>query len=185
MMASLNYVLHTDSPTGKIVDTSVESVAKCAGLFQSGATYKPFEFVLGSNQVVPGFEAGVAAMKKGEKMMLVVAPKDGYGELTKTEVVPRNSIAPNFTTTIDKNILSDTITQTVDRSMLGEQGGTGLTVGQTLTGGQDMTAKVTKIDGQKVTLSIENKQNPFFGKKLTIGAVSEKDKIKFTVKELK
>lgn len=48
-----------------------------------------------------------------------------------------------------------------------------------------MTAKVTKIDGQKVTLSIENKQNPFFGKKLIVGAVSEKDNIKFTVKELK
>lgn len=57
MMATLNYVLHTDSPTGKIVDTSVETVAKCAGLFQSGSTYKPFEFVLGTNQVVPGFEA--------------------------------------------------------------------------------------------------------------------------------
>lgn len=145
MMASLNYVLHTDSPTGKIVDTSVESVAKCAGLFQSGSTYKPFEFVIGTNQVVPGFEAGVAAMKKGEKKMIVVAPKDGYGEALKTEVVPRNSIAPIFTTTIDKSILSDTIVQTINRAQLGEQGGSGLTVGKTLTGGQDMTAKVTKI----------------------------------------
>lgn len=167
MMVTLNYTLHEDSPTGKIVDTSLESVAKEAGLYQSGNTYKPFEFVLGTNQVVPGFEAGVATMKKGEKKMIVVAPKDGYGELVKTEVDPRNSLAPTFTTTVDKNMLEDTISQTVSRAMLGEQGKT-LTVGQTLTGGEDMTAKVIKIEGDNITLSIDNKQNPFYGKKVAV-----------------
>lgn len=106
-------------------------------------------------------------MKKGEKKMIVVAPKDGYGELVKTEVDPRNSLAPTFTTTVDKNMLEDTISQTVSRAMLGEQGKT-LTVGQTLTGGEDMTAKVIKIEGDNITLSIDNKQNPFYGKKVAV-----------------
>ena len=63
-MVSLNYTLREGSPTGKVLETTLESVAKENGLYQSGASYKPFEFVLGTNAVVPGFEKGVASMKK-------------------------------------------------------------------------------------------------------------------------
>ena len=63
-MVSLNYTLHEGSPTGKIIETTLENVARSNGLYTTGATYKPFEFVLGTNAVVPGFEKGVASMKK-------------------------------------------------------------------------------------------------------------------------
>lgn len=35
-----------------------------------------------------------------------------------------------------------------------------------------------------ITLAIENKENPFYGKKLVVGATAQKDKITFTVKAL-
>lgn len=181
MMVSVNYTLRDGSAEGKILDTSIESVAKSADLYQTGRTYEPLEFVIGAHQVVPGFEAGVATMKKGEKKTIVVAPKDGYGELTIEQSAPKNSLAPAFTTTIKRELLGDTISQTVTRSQLGEQG-SGVTVGQTLTGGQDLVAKVTKIEGDTITLAITNSQNPFYGKKLAVGEVSEKDGIQFTIK---
>ncbi len=56
--------------------------------------------------------------------------------------------------------------------------------GQTLTGGLGIVAKVAKIDGDNITLDIENKDHPFYGKKLEVGSTSEKDGATFTVKEL-
>ena len=63
-LVSLNYVLHVDSPTGKVVDTNLENIAKANGLDKTGSVYKPFEFTFGKSEVVPGFERGVLTMKK-------------------------------------------------------------------------------------------------------------------------
>jgi FKBP-type peptidyl-prolyl cis-trans isomerase 2 len=43
---------------------------------------------------------------------------------------------------------------------------------------------VTKVDGEDVTLMIDNKENPFYGKKLVVGATAKKESISFTVKAL-
>ncbi len=40
---------------------------------------KPFEFVLGKGQVIPGWEEGIALLHEGEKAQLVVPPEMGYG----------------------------------------------------------------------------------------------------------
>lgn len=184
MTASVRYTLRDGSATGKVLDTNVEAVAKAEGLYDSGNTYPALDFTLGEHKVVPGFEEGVASMKVGEKKVIIVAPKDGYGEATTVQKAPKNSLAPMFTTTVDKSVFADTITQSISRSQLGAQGGSGLTVGQTLTGGQDVTAKVVKIEGDTVTLDIKNTQNPFYGKKIVVGENVEKEEIKFTIKAI-
>ncbi len=180
---TLNYTLREGSPTGKILETTLVDVAKANGLYQSGGRYEPFSFELGVNQVVPGFERGVMTMKKGEKKMIEVLPKDGYGEATKEEAVKNYEVEPKFTVTTDRQKFADNITETVLKSALGEQGKT-VVVGQTLTGGANMTAKVTKIEGENVTLAIDNKDNPFYWKKLAVGVTATKDKAKFTIKTL-
>jgi FKBP-type peptidyl-prolyl cis-trans isomerase 2 len=133
--------------------------------------------------VIPGFEAGIAKLKKGDTSTIMVLPKDGYGEASIVRTVRESEVAPEFTLTTDRSRFEDTIVESVARSVLGEQGKS-LTVGQTLTGGADVVAKVTKIDGDTITLTIDNKDHPFYGKKLAIGGKATKDNIAFTIKDL-
>lgn len=53
-------------------------------------TEEPFEFVLGQNSVIKGWELGVATMKKGEKALFVIAPEYAYGERAQGKI-PANS----------------------------------------------------------------------------------------------
>lgn len=182
-VVTLNYTLHEGAANGKVLESTIESVAKENGLYQSGMTFEPFKLVLGTNSVIPGFEAWVASMKKGEKKTIEVSPKDGYGEANVVRTVPKYEVAPEFTVTVDKSRFQDVITQVVPKSSLWEAG-KDLKEGQTLTGGLGITAKVVKIDGDNITLDIQNKDHPFYGKQLSVWATAEKDWAKFTIKEL-
>jgi FKBP-type peptidyl-prolyl cis-trans isomerase 2 len=182
-IVTLNYTLRDGAANGKIIESTIESVSRENGVYQSGMSFEPFRLVLGTNSVIPGFEAGVASMKKGEKKMIEVAAKDGYGETSIVRTVPKYEVAPEFTITVDKARFQDVITQVVPLSSLGDAG-KGLKEWQTLTGGLGIPAKVVKLDGENVTLAIENRDHPFYGKKLEVGASSEVDGAKFTVKQL-
>lgn len=167
----VNYTLRTCTADGKILDTSREADAKSAGIYNSGRTYEPFSTIIGSHQTVRGFEYGLIGMKKGERRTIAVAPVDGYGEDTpETQTVPKYMIAPEYSVTLDKSLFSDRITQVMSKTELGDMA-TGIKVGMTLTGGQngDITATVKKIDGENVTLDIDNSKNPFHGKELKPG----------------
>jgi FKBP-type peptidyl-prolyl cis-trans isomerase 2 len=179
----VNYTLRLDSADGKVFDTNIESVAKESGLHESGSTYAPLPVTLGAGGVVPGFEENIKTMKKGEKKSFAVAPKDGYGESRITTVVEKRELEPEFSATVDKSQFQDRITETIQRNLLGVAG-SGLTVGQTLTGGmnQDIIAKVMKIDGDNITLDIDNsKLNIFSGKELKVGATAEKNGASFVI----
>lgn len=49
---------------------------------------QPFSFVLGSGNVIPGWDEGVATMKVGGKRQLVIPPELGYGEQGAGAVIP-------------------------------------------------------------------------------------------------
>lgn len=52
---------------------------------------KPFTFVLGGHQVIPGWEQGTFGMKVGGKRRLIVPPAVGYGAEGK-DPIPGNSV---------------------------------------------------------------------------------------------
>lgn len=179
---SVDYVGRLED--GTIFDSSLEEFAKQTKNYSpdSGRSYEPLSFTVGAGQMIKGFDAGVVGMKLGEKKSLTIAPADAYGEAFSEQEVPAKYFQDVFSETIALENFKDTITQTVPKSALGEKA-EGLTIGQTIEAGQT-TAKVTAIDGDNVTLDIENTQNPFYGKKMAVGLKATFEGNEVTVKSL-
>ncbi len=62
---------------------------------------KPFKFVLGSGQVIQGWDEGVVGMRVGEERKLVISPAYAYGASGIKDIIP-----PNATLTFDVTLLS-------------------------------------------------------------------------------
>lgn len=52
---------------------------------------RPFVFALGEGQVIRGWDEGVAGMKKGEKRILYIPSKLGYGPRGAGDAIPPDS----------------------------------------------------------------------------------------------
>lgn len=66
---------------GKMFDASRQN---------SDGSLQPFVFTLGSKQVIPGFEQGVAGMKVGGTRLIIVPPAVGYGSEAKDNIPPNS-----------------------------------------------------------------------------------------------
>jgi len=62
---------------------------------------KPFQFTLGQNSVIQGWELGVAGMKIGEKRKLTIPPELAYGSQGAGGIIP-----PNATLIFEIDLLS-------------------------------------------------------------------------------
>lgn len=68
----------------------------------------PLEFKIGAGQMIPGFDKGVEGMETGEKKMLVLEPKDAYGERNEENVftVPADKLPEGYTPHVGDNLLA-------------------------------------------------------------------------------
>jgi len=78
---SVDYVgtfIEGNATTGRIFDSSIERG-------------QPFQFTLGQNSVIQGWELGVIGMKVGEKRKLTIPPELAYGSSGAGGVIPPNA----------------------------------------------------------------------------------------------
>jgi FKBP-type peptidyl-prolyl cis-trans isomerase len=54
--------------------------------------HQPFDFVLGTGQVIKGWDQGVAGMKVGEKRKLVIPPSLAYGPGGRAGIPPNSTL---------------------------------------------------------------------------------------------
>lgn len=124
---SLEYTLRLDSKDNKEV-------------LESNVGNKPFVYVQGSQQVVPGLEKALEGMKVGEQKAVAVPPEDGYGVMDKEAMME------------------------VDKAQIPAEA---QTVGATLQGqtdeGQVMQVKVAEVKDATVVLDLNH---PLAGKTL-------------------
>lgn len=83
----VNYIGSLDD--GTVFDTNIAEAAKENNIYQEQRTYEPFEFTVGANQVVPGFESNIKTMKVGETKIFTISAEDAYGE-HKEELVNKD-----------------------------------------------------------------------------------------------
>ncbi len=70
-----------------VFDTSIEEVAKQAGIYNANRTYEPLTFVAGAGQMIKGFDDGVIGMKVGEEKTITIPPEEAYGEYNESSIL--------------------------------------------------------------------------------------------------
>jgi FKBP-type peptidyl-prolyl cis-trans isomerase 2 len=103
---------------------------------------QPIEFVVGSGQVIPGFDKAVRGMGVGEEKVVKIEAKDAYGE-RKDELV--------------KIITRDKLPKEKEPVV-------GMMIVLGMANGVEIPAIITKVNGDMVTIDLNH---PLAGKNLT------------------
>lgn len=76
--------------TNEVFDTTIEKVAKDAGIHEEGATYEPRLTIVGQGWVLKGVDERLIGLKVGKKAKFVLKPEEGFGprDPKRIEVVP-------------------------------------------------------------------------------------------------
>jgi len=116
------------------------------GSFENGEVFdasekhgKPLEFKAGEGMVVPGFDAAVIGIEVGEEKTVTLKPEEAYGEPHPNAV------------------------QKVPKDKFPAEAKEGMMIGVPLPNGQQIPAKITKIDDKEVTIDMNH---PMAGKVL-------------------
>jgi FKBP-type peptidyl-prolyl cis-trans isomerase len=76
----------------KVFDSSVEAVAKSAGLQQPGRTYEPIQIIVGTASVIPGWDEGLLLVNEGAKAMFVIPSGLAYGSQGQGDIKPYSTL---------------------------------------------------------------------------------------------
>ena len=80
-----------EAVAGKTVVVHYAGILTDGTLFDTSLERDPFAFVLGSGQVIPGWDIGVAGMKIGEIRRLTIPSELGYGARGAGGAIPPNA----------------------------------------------------------------------------------------------
>jgi FKBP-type peptidyl-prolyl cis-trans isomerase len=98
--SGLYYVPSVEVPTGVRATPGKTVSVLYTGMLMNGTVFDatsrrgnaPFSFLLGSGQVIQGWDEGIALMRKGEKGQLLIPSALGYGEEGAPPSIPKNAV---------------------------------------------------------------------------------------------
>lgn len=99
-------------------------------VFDNSRQRDPLEFIIGSGNVIPGFENGIIDMEVGDTKRITISPEEGYGERREELVVK-----------VMKNEFPDHISPAVGQQLQIKQGE-----------GDILNVNITALDEKSVTL---------------------------------
>ena len=78
-------IIHVDydlfsGETGDLIETTREEIAKEHEMYQEGRNYSPMVCIVGTGNLIAGFEAALKDAKVGKEVEVEIAPADAYGE---------------------------------------------------------------------------------------------------------
>jgi FKBP-type peptidyl-prolyl cis-trans isomerase FkpA len=76
----------------KVFDSSIEAIAKGAGLQQPGRTYEPLQVVLGTDGIIAGWDEGLLLLNEGSKAIFVIPSNLAYGETGYQGIAPFSTL---------------------------------------------------------------------------------------------
>jgi len=84
-------IVHVDynlynADSGDLIETTREDVAKENDMHQEGRNYSPLVCVVGSGQLIAGFEESLLSAKADEDISVEIAPADAYGEKDSDQI---------------------------------------------------------------------------------------------------
>jgi FKBP-type peptidyl-prolyl cis-trans isomerase FkpA len=75
-----------------VFDSSIEAVAKAAGLRQPGRTYEPIQVIVATGGVIPGWDEGLLLLNEGSKATFVIPSALAYGAEGQGEIKPYSTL---------------------------------------------------------------------------------------------
>jgi FKBP-type peptidyl-prolyl cis-trans isomerase 2 len=84
---------------GSNVKLQYEGRLETGEVFDKSDEENPLQFIVGSGQIIPGFEKAVESMKTGEEKEFTIEPEDAYGIKNENLIreVPRSELPENIT----------------------------------------------------------------------------------------
>lgn len=130
-----------------MVEEGKYAVIHYKGTFENGEVFDssmdgdPFEFLVGSGQVIPGFDTAVRDMKINDEKDVYIAADDAYGQYDDSLIYrfPVGQVEGQFTPEL------------------------GMTIGLQLEDGRQMPATITDISNDTITVDMNH---PLAGKNL-------------------
>lgn len=165
-----------------IFDSSIEACSKKTPKYvpNSWRTFEPLGFVVWQKQMIKWFDTWVVWMKLWESKTITIEPKDAYWEASVNQTVEAKYLKDSFEQEVPADSFNDIITKTFPKEMLWDKK---YKVWDEIKS-ESLNWKVTALTETWITIAINNTQNPFLGKKITVGAKWEYQWNEITIKKV-